>query len=123
MLITTLLKNPVSVREFQNRPVPEEVIQEMLEAARLSPSDGNEQPWVFGVITDCGLIEAISHLAYGQEWIAHAPLLIILCTVCVEDGRGGRDIQMHRYPHPLLVAEPRRAPDQDSRHPYGAGCS
>ncbi|RPI91602.1 MAG: nitroreductase [Chloroflexi bacterium] len=97
-MITTLLKNRASVRRFQNKPVPEAVIEDMLEAARLSPSGGNEQPWAFGVITDCSLIEQIAQLAHGQEWIARAPLLIVLCTVCVEDRRGGRDIQMHRYP-------------------------
>jgi nitroreductase len=36
----------------------------MLEAARLSPSGGNEQPWAFGVITDCALIKQISKLAH-----------------------------------------------------------
>jgi nitroreductase len=97
-LIVELLKRRVSVRRFQNSPVPEDVIQEMLEAGRLSPSGGNEQPWAFGVITDCGLIEQIAEVAHGQAWIARAPLLIVLCTVCVEDARGGRDIQFHRYP-------------------------
>ena len=61
-MIAELLKRRVSVRRFQNRPVPENVIQEMLEAARLSPSGGNEQPWMFGVITDCGLIEQIAKI-------------------------------------------------------------
>jgi nitroreductase len=97
-LITTLLRHRTSVRKFQNKPVPEEVIQEMLEAARLSPSGGNEQPWAFGVITDCARIKEISKLAHGQKWIASAPLVIVLCTVCVEDARGGRDIQKYRYP-------------------------
>lgn len=98
-LITSLLKQRVSVRKFQKRPVPEEVIRDMLEAARLSPSGGNEQPWMFGVITHCATIKKISRLAHGQKWIASAPLLIVLCTVCVDDVRGGRDIQKHRYPH------------------------
>ncbi|HLO18672.1 MAG TPA: nitroreductase family protein [Anaerolineales bacterium] len=97
-MITALLKQRVSVRRFQNKPVPEEVIQEMLEAARLSPSGGNEQPWVFGVITDCDLIKQIANIAHGQEWIGRAPLLVVLCTICVDDARGGRDIQIHRYP-------------------------
>lgn len=99
ILIASLLKRRVSVRKFRQQPVPEEVIQDMLEAARLSPSGGNEQPWMFGVITDCALIKQISKLAHGQKWIASVPLLIVLCTVCVEDERGGRDIQKHRYPH------------------------
>ena len=86
------------MRRFRNRPVPEEVIRDMLEAARLSPSGGNEQPWAFGVITDPFLIAEIARLAHGQEWIACAPLVIVLCTVCVEDARGGREIQLHRFP-------------------------
>jgi nitroreductase len=98
-LITTLLQHRTSARKFQKRPVPEDVIQDMLEAARLSPSGGNEQPWAFGVITDCDMINGITKLAYGQKWIASAPLVIVLCTVCVEDERGGRDIQKYRYPH------------------------
>ena len=97
--ILSLLKRRVSVRKFQRRPIPEEVIQEMLEAARLAPSGGNEQPWMFGVITDRSLIQQVSKLAHGQRWIATAPLLIVLCTICVDDERGGRDIQKQRYPH------------------------
>ena len=47
-LITTLLRHRTSVRKFQNKPVPEEVIQEMLEARAFPPPGGNEQPWAFG---------------------------------------------------------------------------
>jgi nitroreductase len=50
------------------------------------------------VITDCARIKEISKLAHGQKWIASAPLVIVLCTVCMEDARGGRDIQKYRYP-------------------------
>ena len=88
----------MSARRFQNKPIPEEVIQDILEAGRLSPSGGNEQPWMFGVITDPDLIRDIAKLAYGQQWIAAAPLLIVLCTICVGDAQGGRDIQLQRHP-------------------------
>jgi nitroreductase len=96
--ITDLLKNRFSVRSFQPRPVPQPVLDDILEAGRLSPSGGNEQPWRFGVITDPGLITQIAGLAHHQDWIAQAPLLIVLCTVFVEDARGGRDIQVQRFP-------------------------
>ena len=74
------------------------VLNEILEAGRLSPSGGNQQPWRFGVITDLGLIANIAQIAHRQEWIAKAPLLIVLCSECVDDSRGGRDIQMQRFP-------------------------
>ncbi len=97
-MIIELLRNRFSVRRFQDKPVPDEVIQCMLEAGRLSPSGGNEQPWAFGVITDRTLIVQIVEITYQQEWIAKAPLLIVLCTVGVDDERGGRDIQKYRFP-------------------------
>jgi len=96
--IVELLSTRYSVRQFQDRPVPTEVLDEMLEAGRLSPSGGNEQPWAFGVVTDRDLIERIAQIAYGQLWIAGAPLLIVLCTIGVDDDRGGRDIQKQRFP-------------------------
>ncbi len=97
-MITELLRNRFSVRKFQKRPVPEAVIQDILEAGRLSPSGGNEQPWLFGVITDRSLITRIAEVACQQKWIGRAPLLIVLCTVGVGDERGGRDIQKCRFP-------------------------
>ncbi len=97
-MITELLRHRFSTRTFQNRPVPGPVLQEILEAGRLSPSGGNEQAWAFGVITDPALIAQIAHTACGQEWMKHAPLLIVLCTLPVDDLRGGRDIQIQRYP-------------------------
>jgi nitroreductase len=97
-MIIELLRNRFSVRRFQDKPIPDDVVKGMLEAGRLSPSGGNEQPWAFGVITDRSLVAQIAEIAYQQEWIAKAPLLIVLCTVGVSDERGGRDIQKHRFP-------------------------
>ena len=104
-MITELLSNRFSVRRFQDKPIPNDVVQDMLEAGRLSPSGGNEQPWAFGVITDRNLIAQIAEIAFHQEWIAKAPLLIVLCTVVVNDERGGRDIQKYRFPEYTEVIE------------------
>jgi nitroreductase len=96
--IIELLKARYSVRKFQSQPVPQAALNDILEAGRLSPSGGNEQPWRFGVITEPGLIAKIAEIAHRQAWMASAPLLIILCTVFVEEARGGRNIQIQRYP-------------------------
>jgi nitroreductase len=97
-MISELLTNRFSVRKYQNKAIPDAIVHEMVEAGRLSPSGGNEQPWAFGVITDTALIFKISQIAYQQEWIAGAPLLVVLCTIPAGDDRGGRDIQIQRYP-------------------------
>jgi nitroreductase len=104
-MITELLRKRFSVRKFQDRPIPDEVVEDVLDAGRLSPSGGNEQPWVFGVITDRHMIARIVEMACPQEWMAKAPLLIVLCTVCVGDERGGRDIQKHRFPEHTQAIE------------------
>jgi nitroreductase len=96
-MITTLLAGRFSTRRFQEKPVPDEVLRDILQAGRLSPSGGNEQPWAFGVVTDPGLILGISEVA-GQAWIGLAPLVIVLCVIPVSDARGGRDIQLSRFP-------------------------
>ena len=96
--IVDLLAHRASVRQYQDRPVPSAVVADILEAGRLSPSGGNEQPWRFGVVTDSALIAQIAHIAHRQSWMAKAPLLVVLCTVCVADERGGRAIQRQRYP-------------------------
>ena len=109
-MIIELLRSRTSVRKYQDRPIPEDVLRDVLEAGRLSPSGGNEQSWVFGVIADPGLIAQVAEIAYRQKWIAQAPLLIVLCTVGVGDERGGRDIQKVRFPE---YAEAIERMDQD----------
>jgi nitroreductase len=97
--IIDLLNKRWSVRKFKDKEISGEVIDYIVEAGRLSPSGGNEQPWLFGVINDREKIKSVSEAAYNQKWIATAPLLIILCTKIVEDERGARDIQTARFPH------------------------
>jgi nitroreductase len=97
-VITELLRTRFSVRQFQDQPIPDNVLQDILEAGRLSPSGGNEQPWTFGVITDRTLIAQAAEIAHRQTWIAQSPLLIVLCTIGVDESRGGRDIQLVRFP-------------------------
>lgn len=48
-----------SVRNFKDTPVPESLIQRVLEAGRFAPSAGNCQPWKFIVITNKALLKEI----------------------------------------------------------------
>ncbi|MEM3104889.1 MAG: nitroreductase family protein, partial [Candidatus Bathyarchaeia archaeon] len=41
-----------SIRVYEDKPVEEEKLRKVLEAARLAPSAGNRQPWRFIVVTD-----------------------------------------------------------------------
>jgi len=82
-MLLDLLKTRYSCRNFSSKLIPKEVISYILECGRLSASGGNAQPWKFGVITDAVVIKKLSQSAginYKQDWIATAPLIIVLCT-------------------------------------------
>jgi nitroreductase len=97
-MLIDILRKRCSIRSFEDKEIAPEMIDNILEAGRLSPSGGNEQAWKFGVITDKALIEQISEAAYKQSWIKTSPLLIVLCTTIVEDEKGAREIQKRRFP-------------------------
>lgn len=54
-----VIKTRRSVRAFQPDPVPMEDIRKIIDAARMAPTSGNQQPWKFLVITDPKKIEAL----------------------------------------------------------------
>jgi len=49
------IKTRRSIRKYQNKPVEQEKLSKVLEAARLSPSAANRQPWRFIVETGSSL--------------------------------------------------------------------
>jgi len=56
-----------TVREFDRRPVPREVIEEALRAAGTAPSGANLQPWHFVVVTDPEVKRRIRTAAEDEE--------------------------------------------------------
>jgi len=56
-----VVKKRRSVRSFKPDPIPEEHLMKIVDAARMAPSAGNEQPWKFVIVTDRKLIEAMKN--------------------------------------------------------------
>jgi nitroreductase len=56
-----------SVRQFSDRPVPDEVIANCLGAAATAPSGANLQPWHFVVVSDAALKARIREGAEREE--------------------------------------------------------
>jgi iodotyrosine deiodinase len=57
-----------TVREFSDRPVPLEIIQDCLRAAGTAPSGANLQPWTFVVIADPAVKRQIRAAAEKEEY-------------------------------------------------------
>jgi nitroreductase len=56
-----------SVREFSDRPVPQELIEEAIRTAGSAPSGANRQPWQFVAVDDPGLKSEIREAAEEEE--------------------------------------------------------
>ncbi len=56
-----------SVRDFDTRAVPREVIEQCLLAAGTAPSGANQQPWFFSVITDPEHKRKVRQAAEAEE--------------------------------------------------------
>jgi nitroreductase len=80
MDVLSAIKKRRSIRRFLRKDVGEEIIKEMLECAILAPSEGNLQPWRFYVIRNKELKEKIALYALRQEFIAEAPVCIVVCA-------------------------------------------
>ncbi len=73
-----------SIRSYLSTPVPEDVVERILDAGRWAPSAKNRQAWRFIAIQDAGLRAKIEDAAFGQEHVGQAPLILALCTTNVE---------------------------------------
>jgi len=65
-----------SVRAYQNRPVEDEKLRRIFEAARLAPSAANRQPWKFVLVKDRKRRQDLAEAAHGQSFVGEAPVVI-----------------------------------------------
>lgn len=75
-----LIRARYSVRAYQDKPVEDEKLHQILEAARLAPTANNRQPFQFIVIHPAGR-EADLERVYDREWFLRAPLVICTCAI------------------------------------------
>ncbi len=80
MTVEDAIKKRYSVRSYSVKPVEEEKIKELLEAARLAPSAGNRQEWRFVVVTDEHARKELAGAAAGQMFVGKAPCVIACCA-------------------------------------------
>lgn len=69
----------ISIRKYENRPVEEEKIRQILKAAMAAPSAGNQQPWEFYVVRDPEMIRKLAETTPYSKSAAGAPVVIVPC--------------------------------------------
>jgi nitroreductase len=65
-----------SIRAYQPRPVEEDKLTRILEAARHAPSAGNLQAYMILVVRNPAIRAALAKAALGQDFLAHAPVVL-----------------------------------------------
>ena len=77
-----LVKQRASCRAYKPDPVPEELIEKILEAAMEAPSACNRQPWRMAVVTSPDVRTELIHSGFlpglKMQWAADAPVLLVL---------------------------------------------
>jgi nitroreductase len=80
MSVLECVRTRIETREFKPDPVPEAVLQKILEAGRWSPSQRNRQPWHFIVVQERETLQQLGALAPSAPYLADAPLAIAVVT-------------------------------------------
>lgn len=79
-----------SVRRFERRPVPHELLEGLVDAGRLAPTANNVQPWEFIAVTDDSTKNRVAAVTDYGKFIADAPAMIaVFCEdtkYYLEDG-------------------------------------
>jgi nitroreductase len=95
-----------SIRSFVDKPVPDDILWEVIRAGTWSASAGNMQAWEFVVVKDpaarrklVDTTDAGSTARAGvhtQEWIMDAPVVVVVCydvkRMTARYGQKGREL-------------------------------
>ena len=76
MNLYEVIKSRYSVRSYLNKPVEQEKLDRILDAARLAPSGSNRQPWKFVVVRDAETRKKLVPACSNQEFVGQAPVVI-----------------------------------------------
>ena len=79
MNLYDLMMKRRSARNFKDQEIPEELIEQLLDAANNAPSGGNIQPISVVAVQEAGSRKKLSEMVGDQPWVKNAPLSLIFC--------------------------------------------
>jgi len=76
-----LLEKRRSIRKFKDKPVEQDKVDQLIEAALRSPSSMGKNPWRFIMITDRQRMKKLAAAKqHGSAFAKYAPLIIVICA-------------------------------------------
>ena len=94
MALLRQIDNRRAYRALDTKPIAQEILLRLLEAAHLAPSCNNNQPWRIVTVVEPARLEALkAALTPGNYWARKAPAIAAFVTQLDWDARldGGRD--------------------------------
>ena len=82
--VLRILNERKSVRAFTDQPIGEEETREILQAAAMAPTAGNQQLYTILRITDPALLEGLAESCDHQPFIAKGRLVLVFCADCLK---------------------------------------
>jgi nitroreductase len=67
-----------SVRSFQKKSIPDEILEVLLKAAMAAPSGNNAQPWEFVIVREPKIKEDLSRVHPWVHMAAEAPAAVVV---------------------------------------------
>lgn len=80
MDISTAIRTKRAVREFKPRPIPEDIITEILQAGRRAQSAKNRQPWRFVAIRAKATLDELAKLGTYAGHVRGAAFAVVIAT-------------------------------------------
>ena len=80
MALLEVIRKRYSCRAYQERPIEQEKLDILFEAARLAPSARNEQDWRFVVVTDKETKHQVAETTNRPDVFGKASVIIAACS-------------------------------------------
>jgi nitroreductase len=88
--LNSVIKERRSIRRYQDKEIPDELLYEVLESVRWAPSWANTQPWEVVVIKNRTLKESIQSMVNPRNpsslALVNAPVLLVICGQLKKSG-------------------------------------
>jgi len=80
MEVKDAIKERRSIRKYAKKEIPKEILEQLLDAARLAPSSGNRQTWKIIVVTDEEMRDRLVPVSGNQKFVGECAAYLVGVT-------------------------------------------
>jgi nitroreductase len=89
----TAIMSRRSIRKYSSKPIPDDLVKNLLAAGMNAPSAGNQQPWHLIVVNERKTLDAIAEILPHGKMLTQAPLAIVICGDSLHEKHKGFWVQ------------------------------